>query len=424
MELKKNVIQKKDYERYAVSIPFRVLLSRNRKRFLFGELEKLHPCFSDECSLESKIRLGKRGLVSDVVVMNSLKLSEYKARFFGKKLFLEGSPEKCVFKNKDWQKKLLIATGFSLVLAVFCSAGVVAFMQHKKAESNALHDEKTNFGMADEVDKTEQTGAEILVGKAPSELPELFLSVVEGDSAFLNELEWVCDGINERFSAGVGYIHPQRLIKACEFELSDVTYKDNVPFFTVRGKTKVRKTKMSENEFVWSNGSTGLFEAGEDDFFEFRKIIESAGAVFLEEKFNPWRIHFVLKNATLDETEALIANMAGFVLKKGIAIKRLVIRKGGLDDFELEIETMPDLSPSMGVNLSLLEKRFRLFGLKNNVKEVSSYQLSVGKNSCDTPVSVMEMEKVKKIGEIRHKDGTFVVYFKNQQGKIMSEVRK
>jgi hypothetical protein len=261
-------------------------------------------------------------------------------------------------------------------------------------------------------------------GRLPCELTDYFLSMIEGDSAFLSEFEWKCDGMNESFFASVGYIHPERLMKTDDFELSSVTYRENMPFFTVKGKSRVRKNDMNKTEFVWTNGNTGLFEADEEAFSGLREIISLAGAEFLEEKFHPWKIRFVLKNATLDGTESLISQMADFVIKQGIAIRRLVIRKGGFDDFELELETAPDLEPYMGVNLSVLEKRFRLFGLKNKTDKVQSYQISVGKNEIDSAVNILEQDKIRRIGEIRHKDGSFVVYFKNQQGKIVSEMRK
>ena len=160
-----------------------------------------------------------------------------------------------------------------------------------------------------------------------------------------------------------------------------------------------------------------------EDFAGFRKIIEGEGAELVEENFNPWKIRFVMKNAGLEETENLIARLAAFVLERAIAIRRLVIRKGGFDDFELEIETSSELEPWMGVNLSILEKRFRLFGLKNKREKVQSYQIAVGKegkNASDKDKPVPG----QKIGEIRHKDGSYVLYYKNHQGKIVSEMRK
>ena len=414
MELRRNVISKKDYERYSVRMPFRVFLSRpgSRKRFLFGELEKLHPCFSDECTFDSKLKLGKKGLVSDVVVMNSLKLSEYKTRFLGKRLFLEGNPEKCVFgKNRIRNTPGLVVC--AAIVGVVISLLLLAVAHWEPAG-------RCKAASAVEGDAVGEGGA----ARLPGELTELFLSAVEGDSAFLSELEWKCDGLNESFFASVAYIHPDRLINSGNFEFSAVKYKENLPFFTAKGKCRVRRRKMNKTELVWSNGKPGCFDADQEVFAALRKIICGAGAELMEEKFNPWKIRFVLKNATLDKTESLISDMAEYILKMGIAIKRLAIRKGGFDDFELEIETASDLEPFMGVNLSILEKRFRLFGLKNQREKVQSYQIDVGKKNQGRAVNNTVQPELRKIGEIRHKDGSFVVYFKNQQGKIVSEIRK
>lgn len=416
MEIKKNLIQKKDYERYSVRLPFRVFLSRrtNRSRYLFGQLEKLHPCFSDECTFDSKTRIGRKGLVSDVVVMNSLKLSEYKTRFLGKKLFLEGNPEKCVFKKKG--VKAFISCGLLAFMAL-CAFFFTGIKGAEAAQGRSPVPEEK------EVTTEEKNISSLQEGKVPGELTDLFLTIIEGESAFLSELEWKCDGMNESFFASVGYIHPERLLKSGEIELSAVTYRDNLPFFTAKGKCRVRKSNMNQTEIVWTNGKTGLFAADEEVYSELRNIIGRAGAEFLEEMYDPWKIRFILKNATLLETENLISDMAAFIMKTGIAIRRLVIRKGGFDDFELEIETAPELDPLMGVNLSILEKRFRLFGLKNKSEKVQSYQISVEKKDSEKRKNLIADEGLKKIGEIRHKDGSFVVYFKNQQGKIVSEMR-
>ena len=41
-------VKKSDYENYSINLPFKFLLGKRRKKFIFKELEKLHPCFSDE----------------------------------------------------------------------------------------------------------------------------------------------------------------------------------------------------------------------------------------------------------------------------------------------------------------------------------------------------------------------------------------
>ena len=95
--MNKNVILKKDYECYSLRVPWKLSFGRRRKNFLFGELEKMHPCFSNECRFDSRLKLSKSGIKTDVVVMSGLKLAEYKARFPGKKLYLEENLSKSVF---------------------------------------------------------------------------------------------------------------------------------------------------------------------------------------------------------------------------------------------------------------------------------------------------------------------------------------
>ena len=92
MSLKNNVIKRRDFERYEIIVPFSSLVGRRRKSFLSSELEKRHPCFSDEFAFDSGIKkISKKGMLADVLVVNKYKLAEYEQRrkFSGRGFFLE-----------------------------------------------------------------------------------------------------------------------------------------------------------------------------------------------------------------------------------------------------------------------------------------------------------------------------------------------
>ena len=75
------VIRKDDLERYEIVVPFLNIAGRRRKQFLCSELEKLHPCFSDEFAFDSVIKkVCKKGLCEDVFVMNKYRLAEYERK--------------------------------------------------------------------------------------------------------------------------------------------------------------------------------------------------------------------------------------------------------------------------------------------------------------------------------------------------------
>ena len=87
-----NVIKKRDFERYEILLPFKALAGKRKKQFLCSELEKLHPCFSDEFAYDSSIHgIKKGGICEEVFVINKFKLAEYegKRHFAGSGFFME-----------------------------------------------------------------------------------------------------------------------------------------------------------------------------------------------------------------------------------------------------------------------------------------------------------------------------------------------
>ena len=82
VEIKNNVfIKRADYEKYQLVLPYRFLFGRKKQRFIYSELEKMHPCFSDEFCFDSTIKgFSKKGALSDVMVIHKYTLAEYEAK--------------------------------------------------------------------------------------------------------------------------------------------------------------------------------------------------------------------------------------------------------------------------------------------------------------------------------------------------------
>ena len=58
--LRNNLLRKRDFEKYEIEIPFIYALGKRRVKFLSSELEKMHPCFSDEFAFDSNIKKQKK----------------------------------------------------------------------------------------------------------------------------------------------------------------------------------------------------------------------------------------------------------------------------------------------------------------------------------------------------------------------------
>ena len=92
-------VKKSDYEKYSIILPFKFLLGKRRKKFIFKEREKLHPCFSDEYCFDSKILYKNWKFFADVLVMNKMKLASYRFDNPRCKLHTEENEKRAFLKN-------------------------------------------------------------------------------------------------------------------------------------------------------------------------------------------------------------------------------------------------------------------------------------------------------------------------------------
>ena len=68
------------YDFYSIPFPVKAVGRIQKNKYICAQLEKLHPCFSDDCCFDSKLRISNRGLQADVVVMQKFRLAEYKSQ--------------------------------------------------------------------------------------------------------------------------------------------------------------------------------------------------------------------------------------------------------------------------------------------------------------------------------------------------------
>ncbi|MCF0126509.1 MAG: hypothetical protein HUJ68_12300, partial [Clostridia bacterium] len=71
---------KNDYERYVFPISLVNTVGRKKNRYITSELEQRHPCFSDNFCFDDLLKISKKGLVSDVIVIDKSKLAEYRRK--------------------------------------------------------------------------------------------------------------------------------------------------------------------------------------------------------------------------------------------------------------------------------------------------------------------------------------------------------
>ena len=114
-----------DYDFYTIPLPVKTLLHRQKDRYIGSQLEKLHPCFSDDCSFDSHLSLGKKGLNADVVVMQKYKVAEYKALY--KRMFVQERKHIQFFAGNKCMRRGVVAV-VGLLMLVFA----LVFFSYRK----------------------------------------------------------------------------------------------------------------------------------------------------------------------------------------------------------------------------------------------------------------------------------------------------
>ena len=96
--MKNSVVNKNDYELYLMNVPL-TLFGKKRRQFIKRELEKVHPCFSEQFSFDSKRCIRKGKIQTLIAVMDKVKVLEYK-RNKAAGLHLEGVKTAALFEGK------------------------------------------------------------------------------------------------------------------------------------------------------------------------------------------------------------------------------------------------------------------------------------------------------------------------------------
>ncbi|MBO7639089.1 MAG: hypothetical protein J6S91_08950, partial [Treponema sp.] len=122
--MNENVVKKKDYELYLMNVPL-TLFGKKRRQYLKRQLEKVHPCFSEQFSFDSKRCIRKGRLQTLIAVMDKVKVLEYRGKNHG--LYLEGVKTGTLFRGKNMYAVLLLM----IVMALFLTLTVFTSVKNK-----------------------------------------------------------------------------------------------------------------------------------------------------------------------------------------------------------------------------------------------------------------------------------------------------
>ena len=264
----RNVILQKDYEKYELILPYNILFGRAKHRFIYSELEKMHPCFSNEFCVDSVFKgLSKKGIRSDVVVMHKFKLAEYEGRrsFSGLGFALSGDRAGRRFVSR----KIKAAVSLFFLLLI-----ITSFLLLKKERLYV------------EEERNESAENPVLMSPLPLHFigGDFFKLVIE-NGGYVNSLRWSSDFFTETIEAEVEGVFPETLSQTFpDAILSSVKYKEEKPNLHFKSLQKLN----------FSSTETALQLHG--NYFELqsslRKLLEENSAELKEENLKPYRIQF------------------------------------------------------------------------------------------------------------------------------------
>ncbi len=411
-----NVIRKNDYEKYEIIIPFLSFAGKRKRQFLSSELEKLHPCFSDEFAFDSKIaKIKRNGFCSDVYVVNKYKLSEYerKRSLSGSGLFVENGRNKKLwqkrrlFVEKKWKFTVFTLFVFSLLVLIGIFSG---FYTGRSIEDDVGKKNEISVPVKDNV--SEISGSDLFVEDKQFILEETFLKNVAEADGKISWLEWKLNGYTETLSAFVSGVYPENLINAGG---ESVIYENGIPKLKV---SYVKQLRQQDTREIIDSDNTFLSNS---DFNKLlRKTLNEAGAKLIEEKAPPYHIEFFYK--PVNASDNLFELLAGIIIEDRRCVSSVSIYQTEASDLRigLSIETIP----LTGFDLKLLSENLKLFIDESKRKVMPEAPPNPGTEKFASENKMQKKEPLIKVGEIKHSDNTTVVFFKNSEGKLKGIISK
>lgn len=387
MSLKKNIILRKDYDFYTIHLPFFIFLKRQKNQFINAQLEKLHPCYSDEFCFKSNLKFDKKGLKTDVIVMNKFLLAEYKNRFPNKKLFLEGL-------RKTYQNYEIKKTYFFLMIVILILFGMFFLLkmkiENKSVEISALKIEENQHFEIESKDY----------------LNDFFNLIIKNDGQIQN-FNYSQKKSSKNISTQIYYVYPEIFDNFCEnSQISMVRYENKIPFFNF---------SFSQKNSIYAKEINSSFE---QTVKNLRDILFLENCNLISEK----DFLFTFRILSKTETFKILEKIHQLLEKSDTCISKFDFQIENAETCKIELKIEKDFSFKDGLNLSLIIQNRNAFNFLQKKSNQNNYKSSKSKNLNSITISkTSEKQNVKKLGEIFKKDGTKIIFYKTQEGKIIKE---
>lgn len=395
----KQTVKKNDYELYTFKIPLS-LRGKKRKAFITKELEKNHPCFSQQCCFDSKVQLKNGKFQSIVAVMDKVKLLEYRGKSkSGVKL--EGIKNFDFFSDDNASFVFLII-GFIAILFLFLVAPKINVKNKSVVQdiSNIRSDEIVEFpSVKFKIDSYD------ILEKYLLKVAE-HGGIIKNFSYSINQIS--LEDVETGFSFDVKNIYPENM------ELSETDFPDSIVqnFSAISYENESPKFSMS------------LSCTGEEDLSTEKIALETMSVVrnelnkkteIISEDFNESSFVFSVN----DEIFCDLFSALGDCLKNNsLGIVSLELNPGNnLHTVSIVLSKVKEDKKNLSYlladfwNLFCERKTEPIVIIEKNEKTDLRVEQKI-----EPPIE--EKNYGEKIGEVLRKDGKQIVFYKDADGKI------
>ena len=425
---RKCVVKNSDYETYWIPIPFGSFLGKQKNKFLYGELEKRHPCFSDDYLFCSKTFLKNRKLESKVFVMDKMKLAEYKLQYPKGQFVSEDKRKIPLFYQSQHGKKIGILILFAIL--------IISFFQIVK--NKKLHTLENNL-IVDTVIESEEEKITLPdnFNFILNDECECLFEIINCNKSAIKSFCWEYSNFYERFDVSVNSVFPEVVLDSLpESKISNVNYYENKPSFNLTYEKKnvieglENENQKENNEIIQNvrnllleNKCTLIEETVNPRVFRFNLTVKQKDFMHFQKENLFIRLgHFLYK-------EKIMLELFSFNCKKieenavlfDVAIRFGEYKIGESVQFIQEDENSKNICEFIGKNI---EPFFAEIILDAKKSKRTNDKVSGGKSNfvekrekLNNPVVVKD-----RIGEIKNKDGSITIFYKSKENKILKEV--
>lgn len=390
------VIDKSDYEKYRIPLTFVNLFSKYKKKYICSELEKRHPCFSDDFSYFPKNKITKNGIVADVFVMNKSTLANYKNLSKKGSLVIQENNKIKVFCSRN---KILILIATLSLIFIICFFSILYFSGDAK-NLTINEPEQSITNMKQEKNNFNKFNKDTLCK---------ILELIRTNSGKIKELSWGITQLGENISCGIKYIYPEVLERQfSNLRISSVSYVDNVPqmIFSINNKINLDQSANQKNNILSIKNN-------------IREIIKKYNGKIIEEEVFPYKVTFETKIEIKEKmTENnIFTEINNCTNKSFLYVSFFSISRANINDNYFRITIIfSDNENYQNQTLKQIGTNIDLF--LNNSHEI------IKENTINKTNNIYDNKKINNdlfLGEVNYKSGKKLLFYKNQNGKIIKK---